>query len=315
MQLTASGGTEMPRLPRLTTTVPKEYVHRACLAEVFLTDCTARDNLRFSLTGQWPRAHTYFNSSDGTRHDAMQVAETIRQACIYMAHTGLEVPLGHQFVMWNLSYTTNPDLMAIGSAPTDFTIEATCTELTHRGESISEIRMDLSIYRDGGLVAHGAGHYGPLPPAIYRRIRARQDIRTEDGTEARIVVADRPLPPASVGRVSPVDVVLTATDLPHRWLLTPNLNHPILFDHSADHVPGMVLMEGARQAVCAQVSPDGFTPVSGSNTFWRYVELDRPCWIDVTREISEGGNTMTVEVTGHQDGHAVFSSTLTGPVG
>jgi hypothetical protein len=97
-------------------------------------------------------------------------------------------------------------------------------------------------------------------------------------------------------------------------MLTPNLNHPILFDHSADHVPGMVLMEGARQAASALVGPQSFIPVSAANTFWRYVELDRPCWIDITHVTSEGGNTMTVEVTGRQDGQGAFSSTLTGTV-
>ncbi|MFC4883894.1 ScbA/BarX family gamma-butyrolactone biosynthesis protein [Streptomyces beijiangensis] len=304
----------MPRLPRLTTTVPKEYVHRAGLAEVFLTGCTAHDDLRFSLTGQWPRAHTYFNSSDGSSHDPLQVAETIRQACIYLAHTGLDVPLGHQFVMWNLSYTTDLSRLCIGSNPTDFAIEANCTELNRRGDAASEIRMDLAIYRDGSLLAHGAGHYGPLPPAIYKRIRGRRATGPLDEADAAIAVDTHALPPASVGRTSAADVVLTATDRPRRWLLTPNLNHPILFDHSADHVPGMVLMEGARQAASALVGPQGFIPVNASNSFWRYAELDRPCWIDVTQTASESGNTMTVEVTGRQDGHSVFSSTMTGPV-
>jgi hypothetical protein len=314
MRLTATGGTEMPRLPRLTTTVPKEYVHRAGLAEVFLTDCTAHGDLRFSLTGQWPRAHTYFTSPDGASHDPMQVAETIRQACMYLAHTALAVPLGHQFVMWNLSYTTDLNRLGIASNPTDFEIEACCTELTRRGEAVGEIRMDLAIYRDGGLVAHGAGHYGPLPPAVYRRIRAKRATGPLDEADAGIAVDTRALPPASVGRLSAADVVLTATNRPRRWMLTPKLNHPILFDHSADHVPGMVLMEGARQAASAVVGPQTFIPVNASNSFRRYVELDRPCWIDVTEVASESGNTMTVEVTGRQDGQSVFTSTMTGPV-
>ncbi|MFE0511058.1 ScbA/BarX family gamma-butyrolactone biosynthesis protein [Streptomyces sp. NPDC058964] len=313
MRLTTASGIGLSGLPRLTTTVPKEYVHRASLAEVFLTGCTTHDDLRFSLTGQWPRAHTHFNSSDGTSHDPLQAAETFRQASIFMAHTALDVPLGHQFVMWNLSYTTDPDGLRIASSPTDFDIEARCIELVHRKEAVSRIRMDLSLHRDGVLVAHGATEYGPLPPAVYARIRARRTVPVPEA-DGGTTPDSSPLPPAYVGRSSAADVVLTATDTPRRWLLTPNLDHPILFDHGADHVPGMVLMEGARQAASALVGPRSFIPASASSNFRRYVELDRPCWIDITQVASESGSTMTVEVTGHQDGESVFTSTLTGPV-
>jgi hypothetical protein len=76
----AQPGIALPALPRLTTTVPKEYVHRACLAEVFLTGCTSEGDQRFSLTGQWPRAHTLF--SNGIRHDPHRWRRpSVRQGC------------------------------------------------------------------------------------------------------------------------------------------------------------------------------------------------------------------------------------------
>ena len=53
MQLASLQAKELaPDLPRLTTTVPKEYVHRACLAEVFLTGCTKQGETQFALSGQ-----------------------------------------------------------------------------------------------------------------------------------------------------------------------------------------------------------------------------------------------------------------------
>ncbi|MFF3876196.1 AfsA-related hotdog domain-containing protein [Streptomyces sp. NPDC001978] len=121
--------------------------------------------------------------------------------------------------------------------------------------------------------------------------------------------------PALVGRTSPADVVLTPTEEPGRWLLTPDFNHPILFDHHTDHLPGMVLLEAARQAATAAVAPGILTPASASTDFYRYAELDRPCWIEVTRTSPESGTTTTIEVTGRQDGETVFTSTITGPVG
>ncbi len=306
----AQPGIALPALPRLTTTVPKEYVHRACLAEVFLTGCTSEGDQRFSLTGQWPRAHTLF--SNGIRHDPLQVAETFRQAGMFLAHAELDVPLGQRFVMWNLSHTTYPEHMRIAAAPTDFDLRARCTEITWRRGVANWMRMELSIHREGNLVATGAGTFSTTPPAVYQRLRANRKPWSGPSFDLR---ADRaPLAPATVGRTSVTDVVLSATDTPTRWLLTPDLAHPIFFDHSDDHLPGMVLLEGARQAACAAAAPYRLLPVSASTEFFQYAELDRPCWVDVAQVTPAGDGTTTVEVTGHQDGKTVFTSTITGPV-
>ncbi|QDO57465.1 hypothetical protein FNV59_04050 [Streptomyces sp. RLB1-8] len=101
-------------MPRLTTTVPREYVHRSTLAEVFLTGCEQTGNTHYTLTAQWPRAHTFFTTPDGTHHHPLQAAETIRQTGIYLAHAELGIPLGHHFLMRNLHLTTHPQHLTIG---------------------------------------------------------------------------------------------------------------------------------------------------------------------------------------------------------
>ncbi|MEU8975175.1 ScbA/BarX family gamma-butyrolactone biosynthesis protein [Streptomyces monashensis] len=308
---TAPQGIGLSTLPRLTTTVPKEYVHRACLAEVFLTGCTSHGRQNFSLTGQWPRAHTLFNSADGSSHDPLQVAETIRQAGMFLAHSELGVSLSHRFVMWDLNYTTHPENMDITLTPTDFRLDARCTEITWRRGAASWMRLEMSIHRDGALVAHGAGSLSTIPPAVYNRLRANRE--PWSGEAFAIAESRRPIAPSAVGRTSTADVVLTATDTPDRWLLTPDLTHPIFFDHADDHLPGMVLLEGARQAACAALAPRQLKPTSGSTQFFRYAELDRPCSVEVTRLAPESAGIMTVEVTGRQDEETVFVSTLTGP--
>ncbi|MEV7978786.1 ScbA/BarX family gamma-butyrolactone biosynthesis protein [Streptomyces sp. NPDC086519] len=315
MSLSASEiGVGLPVLPRLTTTVPKEYVHRASLAEVFLTGCTAQaDGLRFSLTGQWPRAHTFFNSADGSSHDPLQAAETFRQAGMFVTHAEHGVPLGHHFVLWSLSCHSDLDRLRIASRPTDFELDVACPDFAPRGRS-SARRMSIGfvLRRDGLTVAHGEGRYSVVTPPVYARLRANRP--GKPATSAGPAVAADPMPPAAVGRTSSADVVLTATNAPDRWLLTPDLDHPILFDHGGDHLPGMVLMEGARQAACARLAPRQLLPASTSTSFNRYVELDSPCWIDVTGVTARGDGTATVDVVGVQDGEVVFTSTVSGPV-
>ena len=308
---TAPQGIGLSALPRLTTTVPKEYVHRASLAEVFLTGCAVDERENFSLTGQWPRAHTLFTSADGSSHDPLQVAETFRQAGMFLAHAELGVPLGHRFVMWDLSYTTYLEHMGIALTPTDFRLDARCTEITWRRGAAGWLRLELSIHRDGALVAHGAGSFSTIPQGVYNRLRAN---RTPwSGAALAIAQSRSPLAPSAVGRAFTRDVVLSATQTPDRWLLTPDFTHPIFFDHADDHLPGMVLLEGARQAACAALAPHHMKPTSASTQFFRYAELDRPCWVEVTRVAPENAGMVTVEVTGRQDGETVFVSTLTGP--
>ncbi|THA30352.1 hypothetical protein E6R18_20475 [Streptomyces sp. A1277] len=309
----ASGNTELPDMPKLTTTVPKEYVHRASLAEVFLTGCTAQEGLSFTLTGQWPRAHTLFNSADGRSHDPLQVAETFRQAGMFLAHAEMGIPLGHHFVMWNLNYTTHLENLDIGPHPTDFVLDVRCADITYSGRRVSQFHMEFAIHRDSALVAHGTSHFSAIAPRVYARLRASRPQR-DDSAVPWHEPTSAPMAPASVGRHLAADVALTPTGDSSRWLLTPDLNHPIFFDHAGDHLPGMVLLEAARQAACALTAPLVMPPSSAATVFHRYAELDRPCWIEVTRLSAEHSELMTVEVVGRQDGEAVFTSTMTGPL-
>ncbi|WP_392957996.1 ScbA/BarX family gamma-butyrolactone biosynthesis protein [Streptomyces sp. LN245] len=305
--------TRDPRdLPRLTTTVPKEYVHRASLAEVFLSSCTPRAGLAYTLTGQWPRAHTYFTGPDPSSHDPLQVAETLRQAGILLAHTELGVPLGHHFVMWALSYTTDPAGLRIHNRPTDFTIQARCTELLQRRTTINRATIEMTLHRDHTPIAHGAVTFSTISPAVYTRLRGTTTPPTSTSTGTGAGTTP-PMTPASVNRRSPTDVVLTPTSHPHQWLLTPNLDHPVLFDHTSDHIPGMVLLEAARQAAHATTNTPHFTPTNTTTTFTRYTEFDQPCTIEVTHTQPDNTTTTTLHITGHQQNHTVFNSTITGP--
>ncbi|MFI6210091.1 ScbA/BarX family gamma-butyrolactone biosynthesis protein [Streptomyces sp. NPDC051041] len=297
--------------PRLTATVPREYVHRASVAEVFLTGGARHGDTRFEVTGQWPRAHTFFQSADGRDHDPLLTAETFRQAGLFLAHTELGVPLGHHFVMRDLTFTARLDRLGIGPSPTDVELTVDCPEVIRRGRTTSGFRMELAIRRDGGTVATGGGRFTCVSPAVYRRLRGARP--TGPGT-VRPRAAHTALPPAAVGRTRPDDVVLFPTPLPDTWLLTPDPAHPILFDHDCDHVPGMVLLEAARQAACHCVAPGTMRPSAMSTAFHRYAELDQPCWIEAALVPSGEPDTVTVRVTGRQGGREVFSSTVTGPV-
>ncbi|MFF2545566.1 ScbA/BarX family gamma-butyrolactone biosynthesis protein [Kitasatospora sp. NPDC058063] len=295
--------------PRLTSTVAKEYVHRACHAEVFITGSEQLTDTAFAVTAQWPRAHTFFCTPDGTRHDPMQAAETIRQAGLYLAHTRFGVPLDHKFMMWNLDYTTQPRQLPIGAAPTDLTLEIQLLAQPRRSGTTVDFTLETVVRRGAQLAATGYARFTTVPDSTYQRLR-----RGRQGAEhpAAPTVTAEPLPPARVGRVRPSDVVLTPADAPDSWHLTPDFRHPILFDHANDHIPGMVLLEAARQAANALSSPVTVTPAAAATTFHRYAEHDAPTTITARHTPGEEPDSLTTTVTGHQHGEPIFTTVLTG---
>ncbi|MCB5165710.1 hypothetical protein LG634_12795 [Streptomyces bambusae] len=295
----------------LTTTVPREYVHRACHAEVFLTGARKIDDRNFALTGQWPRAHTFFTSADGRRHDPLQAAETLRQVGLFLAHAEFGVPLGHKFIIWDMDFTVCHEELAIGAAPSDLELRAECTDMSWRGNRLAAFTMRATVYRDGRMAATGSGRFTCLSAASYRRIRAGK--LADDGAPTPVVNRTSLVAPALVGRLNPFDVVLaTEGDVPGRFRVIPDPAHPILFDHGGDHLPGMVIQEAARQAACAVSDPEFFALSSVSTTFHRYAELDSPLWVDAELLPTQRPGELRVQVTFHQDGEQVASSVLTG---
>ncbi|MFD9821243.1 AfsA-related hotdog domain-containing protein [Streptomyces violascens] len=92
------------------------------------------------------------------------------------------------------------------------------------------------------------------------------------------------MPPTRVARAHARDVVLSPSHTPGRHRLRIHPQHRILFDHPVDHVPGMLLLEAARQAAHHLQHPESIVPTGMDCRFHRYLELHVPCWID-TRQL------------------------------
>ncbi|MFI0977764.1 ScbA/BarX family gamma-butyrolactone biosynthesis protein [Streptomyces sp. NPDC021093] len=264
--------------PKLTATVAREYVHRAALADVFLTgwEATAKDTFR--VTAQWPRSHGFYEWEHGL-YDPLLLCETFRQTFPLLNHAEYGVPFGHQLFWHQLQYTLDPREMAITSAPAEIELLITCSDIRLRRGIPTEMSMSVAVLRDGRQVATASTRIGILAPAVYQRLRAtRADLQHVFGS------APLPPPPISrrlVGRSRHQDVVLAQTPHAGRWKLRADTSHPVLFDHAVDHAPGMLLLEAVRQAGLA-VQPAGqhMMPTSMDVAFVQYVEFDSPCWIE-----------------------------------
>ncbi|MFE4171378.1 ScbA/BarX family gamma-butyrolactone biosynthesis protein [Streptomyces sp. NPDC056909] len=297
-----------PSAPQLTTTVPREYVHRAALAEVLLTGWRRIDEARFSVTGQWPRLHPFFSAVDGL-HDPLLAAETIRQVGSLLAHAEFGTPLGHHFLLRDLSLTVEPRHLAIGGVPACLELEVFCPQIRRRGGELSGLRYEAVVRRDGRTVATGGAAFVCAAPAVYRRLRGERASRSD----VRRPPLTAPVPPGSVGRSTAYDVVLSPTGEERVWLLRVDTGHPVLFDHPVDHIPGMVLLEAARQAANS-VLPGGARVLTGFTAeFPRFAELDAECRIEI-RALPERFHGMSsVLVTGSQEDEPVFTCVVSAP--
>ncbi|WP_432031130.1 ScbA/BarX family gamma-butyrolactone biosynthesis protein [Streptomyces antibioticus] len=286
--------------PTLTATVPRQLVHRAAVAETLLTGWRRTAADRFTVSAQWPRAHGLHVSPDWTAYDPLLVVESVRQAGTLLAHTEYEVPLDHQFVLQEFQVDTRVGGLAVGALPAEPEIEVAFTDVALRGRRLTSARYTARVLRDGGQVAFADVVFTSVGPSVYRRLRGGR-------TPHSVTVPPVPpgLPPATVERPLPTDVVLAATGRPDRWRLRVDTAHPVFFDHPLDHVPGMLLLEAARQAARLH-SPAGRAPVAYHARFHQYAELDEPLWIDI-----KGDDATGLQVVGTQ-GESTFFECLVG---
>ncbi|MDW8809008.1 ScbA/BarX family gamma-butyrolactone biosynthesis protein [Streptomyces scabiei] len=294
----------------LTTTVPREYVHRAAVSEVFLTGWDAAEPLgtdsrdAFTIRAQWPRSHALF-ARRGVYQDPMLLIESVRQVGSLLAHAEFDVPFGHQFLMGEIFFETAPELLVAGIVPTDVELRTVCGGITRRGHSLSGMRYDVTVLRDGAALATAGAALRCMSPSVFRRLRGD-----------RLMVTHRPAPPAidpaAVGHSSARDVVLAdlAPGARNRWELRVDTAHPTYFDHPVDHVPGMVLLEAARQAAHASTGMPDALVLGMASEFTRYAEFDAPCWIEAHPEPQGTAGDVLVRVSGTQRGETVFTAEL-----
>ncbi|MGW7577185.1 ScbA/BarX family gamma-butyrolactone biosynthesis protein [Streptomyces sp. NPDC054765] len=293
------------RPPELTTTVPREYVHRTALSEVFLTNWRRGEDDGWVVSAQWPRAHTFYGPVHGL-HDPVLLIETVRQAGILLSHVVHEVPLDHPIIWQRVRYDLAPQALRAAEAPAEVELHVTDHDMVHRGKRLASARQEFRIVCDGADLASATLVFSCHSPAVYRRLRGEySDVALANSRKLPLPQA---VTPPLVARERDRDVVLSPSDRPDRWQLRVDTSHPVLFDHPVDHTPGMLMIEAARQA--AQAATPGFTvPASMDCSFERYAELDAPSWVQA-RTTGHTDDRRQVEVHIEQHGQPVVSAQI-----
>ncbi|MET8824627.1 ScbA/BarX family gamma-butyrolactone biosynthesis protein [Streptomyces sp. NPDC004608] len=258
-------------------TVPREMVHRTSVAEVLLTDVRRIDENRFLAAACWPRSHPTFPLDGPSTHHPLMVAETLRQLGIYIPLRYFGVAPDARFLITDLFFTIDPALApraVRGASQVSCRVWADGLR-TERDGTATGLRLRVEFLAGPVVFARAGGGARFLSAPRYAALRGPLVAARQPPPTAGLL---RPAP-ARLGVAHPRDVVvglLAAPDSalhdtpgplgsmtpghgprPVRQVVTDAADpwHPFFYDHATDHVPGMVLLEAARQA--AALASDG----------------------------------------------------------
>ncbi|MFF2272070.1 ScbA/BarX family gamma-butyrolactone biosynthesis protein [Agromyces sp. NPDC058136] len=266
---------ELP-VPSFERPVERALVHRQSTSEVWPTDFEALGQGRYQVSLQWPRSHAFYTT---TPPDSAVLAETIRQVTILTCHLGHSVPLDSRFLMTGLGFELRSDEGCRGewnALEVTALVEASDIRRTARGE-LRSARMNIEISGpDGRVIAVGHGDALLAGSVAYRRMRGPNANATPPRRTAE------PVEPERVGRsrASDVTVVETIAGLE----IQIDHSHPVFFEHSLDHVPGVALIEACKQVACLFLGNPSADLQRFEARFHRVIEFNTPATITVASD-------------------------------
>jgi hypothetical protein len=256
-------------------TVEREAVHRISVAEVLLTDVRSCGPLTFCAAAAWTRSHPTFPRGRDDRHSPWMLVETLRQLgiCVPLRHFG--VPATARFLIDDVSFrldTTAEPTAPHGASEVTCRVSVGDLRTGRSGKGVTALRMRAEFLAGGRTFAHAAGGARILGARRYAEIRS-------ESAAGAPAPSRRPRPqPAVLGLESRADVLISRQE--DDILVDPaDPRHPYYFDHGTDHVPGMALLEAARQAVALRSGGLLLRPVSGRMTALKFTEHAPPAVI------------------------------------
>jgi hypothetical protein len=261
---------------------------RASRADVFATELRATGPDTFEATVRLPAADR-FHGPVGRTHDPLLLLESVRMAGLLVAHDEYEVPADFQFVVHEMMFNVDPaGLRTRRSKPVDIVVNISADEIRRRRQNFAGMRFEFVCMRDGEQFGRVSYRWSCLSPDAYRGVRGAYKNAVPAVSGASV-----PVRPKLVGRHDTIDVMLAKSPDGSGWRLRVDPQHPELFDHPTDHVPGNGLIEAVRQAALLAAGQPNALPVAGDIDFHHYVEFDRP---SVVLAEKQSENTINVRV-------------------
>lgn len=302
--------------PLHTRALDRRLVHRRSRAETFVSTMAEprRDDqgrLVVPVGAQVARAHPVHGDHLGAqsgRLDLLQLMETCRQGAIASAHVNYGAPLGHAFIVRRFSGAFDDDAPLHSGHPLEVTIDIVSErERSAPGGdgSVTGLDVDFAVFGpERTRLATFSGSYTWLSQSDYQALRTAA---RESAGFAGEPVALPPCAPIAAEEILR-EVAANAVISPGGRQLVVDPAHPVHFDHSLDHVPGMLQLEGARQAALLTV-PEGereqWHMTSIDADFRGFGELESRVEIETASQDAPPGATLGARVLLRQHGRLI----------
>jgi hypothetical protein len=288
MSIAADGTWSPVRAPAFARTVELALIHRRNAEEAFLTDVVRTGPHGFVAGAVLPDTHPHYAAHTGPSalRDPMLLLECARQAMTYASHELYGVEPEARFVLRGLTAD-----FARARAPRPGPAELVLRCATGRPKVVRDrvrgLDFDLELDVAGDRAGRVRMEIGYLSPEAYAVVRSRAHGGSPPPSSDDLPpAAGLPVPPAEAGRVHATDTLLldvapAGPEALGAVLRVPTGNRSLL-DHAQDHVPGMVLVEAARQLAVLATGRWGGPPpertrmASVTASFATYAELDAP---------------------------------------
>lgn len=252
-------------------------VHRTSTAEVLLDDVRPRGT-GFEAAASWPRSHPTFPHDGGSLHSPLVLVETLRQLGIYIPLSYFRVSPASHLVVTDLYFDIDPATEPQADyGGTDITCRIGVPAVRRSSSgAVTGLRLAVDFLTAGSVFARAGGGMRLLDEGRYAAVRG-SGIRVADRFPDVGAAPEGLIRPeaAQLAVAGPRDVLIGLRG--EAAVLAPvDPRHPFFFDHASDHVPGMVLLEAARQAAAVASGGVLLRPTAGRLNAERFTEFAPP---------------------------------------
>jgi hypothetical protein len=308
-------------LLRFDATVPRQLVHRAAIAETFLTDAVQVSDDRFLVAAHLPRSHTLFNDVPHGDHDLLLLAEIVRQAGTLLSHRFYGVPEDFVFPLRRAQIEiSDVEALTLARNAAGMVADIRLFDQQRQGGMLTSMTLRAELVVGDRHVGSAGGAMHFVSKSGYATLRGPHSSAHEGAALDAVPRVD----PPRVGRGDARNVVVgdprpAVGGAPYSCRILADTGHPGFFDHRQDHLPGMLLLEGYRQVALLAVAdacawaPDSLMTVACDASFSRYAEFDPEVrcaatvgdpvlprhgapWVPVSLEVSQQSSTLSTAV-------------------
>jgi hypothetical protein len=284
----------------------RQWVHKRIDANVFIGEPARTGPDDFSTESFFRSDHEFYNDSLSGLSASGYLIEAARQANLAISHRHFEVPLSAGFLVTSMEWRFSDDAPFLVSDLSSFNMLTHVTHVTQRKGAICKLQTQTRFVQGEREFMTGEAAF----------LISSRSLTSEGGSAGPVLRrSEHPAAAPSDAQVrEPRNVLIGQPDDADRkagripMLIDPK--HEFFFEHENSHVPGMMLLEGGKQA--AVYAANGAFPVlagmygdlqAGEMRFGRFADLERTVWMNcrfAALEETRAGYRAAVEISFEQ---------------